>query len=271
MPLWIGLTALGAGCAVAWSAAWLRVLTPVAAVLAGAFAASLIAWGGLPWVLPGGAFFLGSTLVSRIGTTRKAQYADRVEKPGPRDAWQVLANGGAAWACVLSEALLANGAGTGWYAAGLGAFATAAADTWGTELGTLSARPPRSLRTGRRVPTGTSGAISLHGTAGAALGAFTVALGAWLGGGASLLPASGYTLAAGVTISGCVGMLSDGLLGATLQARYRDPDTGALTERPPSPTATPVHGCCGLHNDAVNLLGTTTGAAAAWALHAALW
>jgi uncharacterized protein (TIGR00297 family) len=260
MTLILGLAAIGSGLAVTWSATRLRVLTPTAASIAGAFAASLIAWGGWAWALPGAVFFLGSSLVSRVGARRKSHRAHRVEKSGPRDAWQVLANGGVAWVCLLLSALAPASLNAVLYAAGLGAFATAAADTWATELGTLSDAPPRSLRTGRRVPPGTSGAVSVHGTLGAALGATTVALSAWAGGGTARLPVDAPALMLCTVGSGCLGMLTDGLLGATLQARYHDPTTGELTERPPAPEASPARGWPGLHNDAVNLLGTATGA-----------
>src|SRR5690606_4086090 len=112
----------------------------------------------------------------------------------------------------------------------VGAFAAAAADTWGTEVGTYFGRPTRSVLTGRRVPPGTSGGVSLPGTAAALLGAAAVFASAlpfavpFLG---SLRPAT----AAALVIGGGFGAaLLDSVLGATVQARYRSP-SGALTER----------------------------------------
>lgn len=264
MPLpTLGLVALIAGAIVGATAHRARVLTPTASVLAGAFAASLIGWGGWAWALPGAMFFGGSALVSRVGRVRKERHAHRVEQSGPRTAGQVLANGGVAWLCLGLQVVWPSGAAL-WYAAALGAFATAAADTWATEVGSLSNARPRSLRTGQRVPTGTSGAVSVVGTAGAAGGAAIVALGAWAGITLAEAPSiSGPGLMGTVVASGLLGMLADGVAGATVQARYRDPATGEWTERPPASGADPVHGCVGLHNNAVNLIGTTVGAAAA--------
>lgn len=261
----VGLAALVAGVVVAGVVHRLRVLTPVASGMAGAFAASLIGWGGWAWALPGALFFGGSALVSRIGHLQKEKHAHRVESSGPRTARQVLANGGVAWLC-LGLQIVGPGQALVWYGAALGAFATAAADTWATEVGTLSNRPPRSLRTGQRVPTGTSGAVSVVGTAGAAVGATTVALGAWAGvtlTSTAVVSISAPALIGIVVASGLLGMGADGLAGATLQARYRHPATGEWTERPPAPGAVPARGWSGLRNNAVNLIGTTVGASAA--------
>ena len=54
---------------------------------------------------------------------------------------------------------------------GLGTLAAATADTWATEVGTLAGGTPRSIRTLRPVPAGTSGGVSVVGTLASVLGA----------------------------------------------------------------------------------------------------
>ena len=60
-----------------------------------------------------------------------------------------------------------------------------------------------------------------------------------------------------VLLGGFCGALFDSLLGATLQAQWRDPETGKLTEKR---YGKPVRGLNFLGNDAVNFLATLFGA-----------
>ncbi|MBV8373247.1 MAG: DUF92 domain-containing protein, partial [Candidatus Eremiobacteraeota bacterium] len=126
-----------------------RALTAGGAAAAFAVGAMVFGTGGVPAALVLLAFFLPSTLLSRLGRERK-RALDAIGKQGPRDGWQVLANGGVAAAC----ALLALRGGWPFAAAYAGAFAAAAGDTWGTEIGTLSRGMPISLVTFRPVAVG---------------------------------------------------------------------------------------------------------------------
>jgi uncharacterized protein (TIGR00297 family) len=153
-----------------------------------------------------------------------------------------------------------------WLPALVGALATTNADTWATEIGLLSRRAPRLVTTGRAVPPGTSGAISARGTgaaaAGAALIGMVAAIGQRLTGARMgwLLPLS--------LVAGLGGSFADSVLGATVQARYRCPRCGVVTERAVHRCGTPtvlVGGFRTIDNDAVNLLASIGGAALGWA------
>lgn len=230
-------------------------LTGGGALLAAVVGVSIV--GGAGWA--GGAvlaaFYVSSTLVSRLEPAGSLALLD--PKRGPRDALQVLANGGPA----AAGALLARLAGGSqdlalWIVTA--SLAAAAADTWGTGLGSRSSRPPRHIISGARVPAGTSGGVSPLGTAGAAAGALVTALtGAAMGGGTALL-------AAGVMI-GVAGMLFDSVLGAALQGRFYCPACERPSEwrrhRCGAPT-TPLGGLPWLTNDGVNAIATATAAAA---------
>ena len=145
-----------------------------------------------------------------------------------------------------------------------GAFAAAAADTWGTEIGTLAGGPTRQVWSGRRVPPGTSGGVSGAGTFGALAGAAAVFL--------SLVPFAaehladvGVPLAALLVVGGgWAASMVDSLLGATVQALYRDPASGLLTERPQAGAL--VRGRRWITNDRVNLVCTLTGGFIPWAV-----
>jgi uncharacterized membrane protein len=147
------------------------------------------------------------------------------------------------------------------YAGFLGALAAAAADTWATELGVWTSERPWSLRTAARVTAGQSGAVSLGGTAAALLGAGSVVAAGALAGG-PIGPVTGEQAAVGIG-AGLAGMAVDSLAGAFLQARYREPWTGRLVETAVGGTGTHVDGWSFVDNEAVNLLGTATGAAVA--------
>jgi uncharacterized protein (TIGR00297 family) len=205
------------------------------------------------------AYFIASSLLSRRGAAEKARRTGGVvEKGGPRDVIQVLANGGVFALCALLAALAGAPANAPLAVAALGALAAATADTWATEVGTLFGGTPRSLLTLRRVPPGTSGAVSLAGTLAMIAGALFIAL---------LARALSLTSAVGiVAIGGAAGAMADSLLGATLQERRWCDACALATERR-------VHDCgaatrlaggqAWMDNDAVNLLATLVGAVVA--------
>ena len=201
------------------------------------------------------AFFVASSALSRLGARRKEERAGSiVDKGGARDARQVLANGGLfALAALLS--LLAPW--PGWMVAGAGALAAATSDTWATEIGTLAGGAPRSIISGRPVPTGTSGGITLAGTLAALCGAAFVAALAW----SFRWPAS-----AAILLGGLAGSTADSLLGATIQARRWCERCEAATERAVHDCGSPTRPSGGLRwldNDGVNLAAALVGALAA--------
>ena len=261
VPGFAGAIAVGAGFGAL--AYWTGALDRSGAGTGGLFAASLVALGGVAWVVPGVVFF---GLSSALTPVRRVWRQGEATSSSPRRTQvQVLANGGVAWTALAVAAVApaeASAVAVGGYAAFVGGLAAAAADTWATELGTLSGTTPRSLRSGRPVPPGTSGAVSIPGTGAAALGAATVAGAALLAGEAVTgAPAWDFGLFVG---AGLAGMGADGLAGAFLQARYRA-TTGEWVEEPPSETSEPARGWSVVGNNAVNLVGTTVGAGIALA------
>ena len=258
------LTALGVAVAFGIVAYAVRFLDP-----SGAFAASGLAFSvvvlGAAWAVPGAAFFVLSSLLSKMGRRRKATAEALAEKGSRRDAGQVYANGGVAWALLVVYVFAPSDA---LYWGYVGAFAAAAADTWGTEIGTLAGGSTRLIWSGRRVPPGTSGGVSAAGTLGALAGAGVVFLSALPFAGAFLDPLGTGWTALLVVGSGTAAALVDSLLGATAQALYRDPRSGGLTERVGSDAEVYVlvRGRRWLTNDRVNLVCTLTGGLLPWAV-----
>ncbi|MBA3346809.1 MAG: DUF92 domain-containing protein [Gemmatimonadales bacterium] len=207
------------------------------------------------------AFFVSSSLVSRLSAEPAIPDTTRLDSKGNRrDHAQVLANGGvAALAALVGLRDPTLGL---WLVTGT--LAAAAADTWATSLGARSRVAPRLFWSGRPVPPGTSGGMTVLGTAGGATGGLLVAAsGALAGGLPSLLPAA--------TLIGFAGMVADSALGAVVQGRFYCPACHLPSEWPVHRCATAtLHrgGLAWLDNDGVNFAATALAAGlsfAAWA------
>lgn len=235
----------------AWRARTLTAGGALAAFLVGTACVAGLGVAGAMLLL---AFFLSSVGLSRVGRTRKRALVD-IGKHGPRDALQVLANGGVAAVC----ALLAAHDGARWSVAFAGAFAAATADTWATEIGTLFTHTtPRSILTGKPVARGLSGGVTLAGTAAEVAGALFIAL---------LAHAFGIPHLAGIAVAGIGGALIDSLLGATLQSLRWCPRCKRACETQPHECGEhtqPIRGLTWFGNDLVNFAATLSGAAIAF-------
>lgn len=249
MTLAIGAALAFVVAAIAYRAHALSRSGALAAFVIGTAVFGVAQWAGAAVLF---AFFLPSTILSRIGRARKRALVD-VGKAGARDAWQVLANGGVAAVC----AVLALRYGAPLIAAFAGAFAAASADTWGTEIGTLARGRPRSILTFAPLATGLSGGVTLQGTLAEFGGAAVVAAIASLLHLAPFLP---------VFAAGIIGATLDSLLGASAQSLRWCPRCERLCETNPHACGEPStlrRGFAWLENDAVNLAATTAGAIAA--------
>lgn len=206
-------------------------------------------------------FFGSSSALSRWRRGEKAALFTVAAKGAQRDFVQTLANGGVAALVVASSQVWPRWP---WLAALVGTLATVNADTWATELGTLTQQPPRLLTTFRQVPAGTSGAISLPGSLAALAGATTI--GAVAAVGQRLTTGrwrSGAALLSIGAVAGVAGCLSDSLLGATVQARYYCGQCAEATEQPIhrcGAQTTLIGGLAALNNDSVNALAALSGA-----------
>jgi uncharacterized protein (TIGR00297 family) len=223
------------------------VLTGTATTWAGGYGRSALLVG----------FFTASSLLSRL-PQGELSFDSIAEKGSNRDIWQVFANGG------VSTAIATRGDGPTRRLPYLGALAAAAGDTWATEIGTRVGATPRHVLTLRPVEPGASGGVTVAGTIASACG------GAFIG---SLAVAAGLIdrsfaenrlqlVIVGV-MAGSIGSLVDSVAGATIQERRWCNECGRLTEQPVhlcGRDTTFAGGVPGLNNDAVNVIGTVSGA-----------
>jgi uncharacterized protein (TIGR00297 family) len=197
--------------------------------------------------------FVASSALSKLGERKKAELVGPVvQKGGERDARQVLANGGLYAVGAVGQLVFPSPV---WYAMGVGALAASAADTWATELGTLAGGEPVSIISGRKVPRGTSGGVTVIGTLAGVGGALFI--------GAAATLANWPVPFAAAALGGVSGALADSLLGAILQARRWCELCSKSTERLVHSCGTPTRqagGVAGFDNDAVNAVCSGVGA-----------
>lgn len=249
--------------AVAGAAYWKRSLSESGAAAALIMGTIYYGAGNMFWFGTLLLFFITSTLLSRFRSARKSDLEKSYAKTGRRDAGQVFANGGIGMVLCLTHFWSPGGV---WIWLFIGVMAAVTADTWATEIGSLSRKPPRSILNGRVLPAGTSGGVSWLGSAAAGLGGFIIGIGAYAfaweaGMGPDLAT---YSLA-GLT-GGLVGAFADSYLGATVQLMYRCQKCGKEVEVPNhcgKPTVR-ARGWTMMNNDAVNLISSLLGGAAAW-------
>ncbi len=239
----------------AWRVGALSVSGAGAAVLTGTLIFGL---GGLPWAVLLLTFFISSSVLSRLFRKRKTSLNEKFAKGSQRDWGQVLANGG--FGALLAVAYALSGEVTWLWLAFAGTMAAVNADTWSTELGVLSAVPPRLITSGRKVERGTSGGVSLLGILAALGGAALVGIAALL-----TFPIPNWPIYLVIIIlGGLIGSGIDSLLGATVQAIYWCPTCSKETEKHPlhscgTPTEQ-VRGIAWFNNDVVNFSCSIVGA-----------
>ena len=215
----------------------------VAAFIMGIF---IFGAGGFQWITPILAFFILSSLLSKLGK----KSAETTQKSSNRDVLQVLANGGIPMIIAIVNFFQPFDLA---YIMFLGAIAAATADTWATEIGFFSKKDPRHILNFKTVIKGTSGGVTLLGFVGSALGAGTIALIGmnWL----NDFPIHWIVLA------GFVGSFVDSILGGSIQAKFTCSACGKETEKRMHCQMHTSHakGFKWLDNDGVNFVNTIVG------------
>jgi len=195
------------------------------------------------WVFGGGGafamlfiFFVMGTVATKVGYKIKAAEGTAQEKGGKRGAPHAWANAGAG---VFFAFLFAATGEDVFLLAVVAAFATAASDTLGSEIGQAYGRRTFLITTFRPVPRGTDGAVSLEGTLAGIAGS------ALLGAAAMAFGISGWNGLIIVVIAAFIGTTLESYLGATLEQAKQ------------------------INNEAQNFLNTLAGGLAAVAI--AVW
>jgi uncharacterized protein (TIGR00297 family) len=176
-------------------------------------------------------FFLLGTLSGKLN---RSDISD-AKHSKPRDAIQVLANGGGVLVIVLIQTFLDPSENLDTFM--LVSVAVACSDTLSSEIGMRFGKKAYNIFTWREVPKGLSGGVSLPGFVGAFIGAFAIAL---FGGNEF-----GFILFWGI-----MGSIIDSILGMLFQAKYNH--SGVLSDRKEGEL---VKGYAFVTNDLVNFTG----------------
>ncbi len=193
------------------------------AAIVGSCIAVGLGYGGLVLL---GLFFLSANLFSMLRRERDEEIHDIVEKGDCRDAFQVIANGGVPALLALTymihpSPLIICGF--------IASMAAVNADTWASEFGAFSKVHPVHILKWKRVPVGTSGAVTALGSSASIVGSFVIiGLAIFFWGNHFY---NSHTLLIALTAAGFIGNLFDTLVGASFQVEYRCTICGIVTER----------------------------------------
>lgn len=237
-------------------------------------------------------FFLVSAVFTKFKYERKRKLGAAQEKGGARAWTNVIANGGLAAFLAVMEGVclffLPMGYFDIFFAGFIGVVATAAADTLATEVGLLNPRPPRLITNlSKKVAPGTSGGVS-------PLGELAIVMGGLITGGVAFLlqhfnligiglfpwlDILNFGLPTGAKLiiiavgAGFLGSTADSIIGATVQALYKCPVCGKITEHDIhcGEVAVQLRGHKAIDNNIVNFVSTAIGAISAFAIYLLLF
>ncbi len=189
----------------------LRKLTVAGGITGAVIALALFFGTGLPGIVYMSAFFVMAVVATGFKQHAKLQMGAAEPNRGMRDAWQVLANAGVP--CILALISLVTHAHHYLHEIMIAAaFASAAADTLSSELGTLYGSRFVDVISFKRGKRGDNGIISLEGTIIGGLAAGVIGL-------IHFLFKADAVAVFVITAAGILGNYADSLLGATLERK----------------------------------------------------
>lgn len=182
--------------------------------LSGLFSAALlgillIVFADVKWFLVMLAFFIAGSACTRYRYAYKEKLGVEQNRGGARGYRNVFANGGVSAAAAILFGITQHPAFAAMF---VGSVATAAADTVASEIG-VTGGTPYMITTGKKVPAGTNGGVTLIGE----MSAFICAIG--ISATAFLLGVIDLPTLAICSIAGLVGTNLDSLVGAIIENR----------------------------------------------------
>ncbi|QOR65527.1 DUF92 domain-containing protein [Cytobacillus suaedae] len=217
----------------------------IATIFVGLSVAIGFGYGGLMLL---GAFFASSSLWSKYKSDFKEKHlSGKIEKGEQRDSVQVIANGGVPAILGIAMAIFPSPT---MLSAFIASIAAANADTWASEIGSISKKRPYLITSFKQVDPGTSGAVSNLGTIAALFGSIFICFLSYLYWDLSI-----YIIIFLVFV-GFAGNIMDTILGAIVQVGFKCTICNIETEKTIHCKNKTVHhkGFLAINNDLVNFL-----------------
>lgn len=211
---------------------WLTISGATAALW---IALLLLVTGGLKAFIAPGIFLLTGSLLSKLNNNDK-------EKHG-RNAIQVFCNGIVGIICLIIFAVSHQQV---YLLAALVSFCISMSDSVSSELGTYLKGTTVDMLSFKKLPPGISGGISWQGSLSGLIGA------AILAAAVCITYQFSFTVFLWIMVSGFTGMLTDSILGSTIQKKYTSAK-GAIIEDYET-NAVKIKGFNWCNNDMVNIL-----------------
>jgi uncharacterized protein (TIGR00297 family) len=191
------------------------------------------------------AFFILGSLVSFVGKAAKKEISNIHGHKTARGVKQVLANGLPPLIFALIYFITKE---ESFLVLTIAAFAGCTADTFSSEIGMLSKKQPVSILNFKKIQKGLSGGVTILGLCGALLGSTLISIIA--------LICFNFNYMIFVIIVGFINAIIDSIMGATLQGKYKVPNSELLSEKRVKNSEC-VSGFKLIDNNAVNFLSTT--------------
>lgn len=225
----------------------LRFLTLSGSLAAFMLALLIFGLGSWKWTIPILSFFIFSSLLSIIREKKNPSVNNFFEKSGSRDFYQVFANGGLGGLLVIFSYFFPDPV---WYFVYAGIIASSCADTWATEIGTMTKHKTYDILNFKAVEQGSSGGVSIYGFIGSLLGALFISLLTVL-----WIDNNQIDFILIITFAGFTAGLFDSLLGASLQVQYRCTECARIVDKKIhcEKKAVKYRGVNFINNDFVNL------------------
>ncbi len=213
--VWIGLAVNAVVGTLAFLAGTVGGSGILAGLIVGTTIYTAVSWQGYLVLFT---FFVLGSGVSKLGYSKKNALGVAQEAGGRRGAKHAAANCGTGVICCVLLLLLGPSRATPYLLMiYIGSFATALADTTGSEIGQLYGKTPILITTWKRVPVGTDGAVSLEGTFAGIFASLLLALLGFM-----VMPHGfGWAGVVAVVAGAFVGTTAESYLGATLEGLKR--------------------------------------------------